>query len=107
MLEIVDVVIDDKKTIGENPILVEVKPKFRYENNQKTEEIVGYAYIIVLPDKRFEKLSVKIDGKQQMESPECGVPVEFDNLEIFIYRMREQYMVGARATGVHMASQKP
>lgn len=107
MLGITDVIIDAKKTIGENPILVEVKPKFRYENNQKTEEIIGHAYIIALPDKRFEKLSVKIDGKQQMESPECGVPVVFDNLEIFVYWVQNQYMVGARATGIHVVTQKP
>lgn len=84
-------------------LLVEVRPRFEYQNGQRTDTITGYSYIAVLPDRSFEKLSVRIDGPQLMQQPEDGdyVHVEFDHLELFIYWAQGQYSVGARATGIH------
>lgn len=93
-------------SIGNKCLLVEVRPKYKYEENQRTNTVIGYGYTVVLPDKRFERLTVKIDGKQQMETPDGYTEVYFDNLELYIYWSQGQYAVGARATGIHPVDHK-
>lgn len=105
MLKPSDMIISNA-SIGNKLLLVDVKPKYEYVNNQRTDKVTGYGYTIVLPDKQFEKMIVKIDGKQQMETPDSYVDVIFTDLELYIYWNQGQYTVGARATGIHAANNK-
>lgn len=93
-------------SIGSKLLLVEVKPKYEYAGAQRTDKIVGYGYTVVLPEKAFEKLTVRIDGKQLMDAPNGYTEVHFDGLELFIYWSQGQYNVGARATGIHAVTNK-
>lgn len=54
--------IDANKTVGKNPVLVDVAPSYVYESGKRTGEVSGFKYTVALPDKAFEKLTVKIDG---------------------------------------------
>lgn len=51
--------IDANKTVGKNPVLVDVAPSYVYENGKRTGEVSGFKYTVALPDKAFEKLTVK------------------------------------------------
>ena len=106
MVKVTDVKIDVPATVGNKLLLVDIKPRYEYDNNQRTSNITGYGYTVVLPDKAFEKLTVKIDGQQQMDITDGYVNVNFTDLELYIYWAQGQYTVGARATGIHTVNNK-
>lgn len=43
--------IDANKTVGKNPVLVDVAPSYVYENGKRTGEVSGFKYTVALPDK--------------------------------------------------------
>lgn len=99
-MKLTDIIID-RKTVGKTLLLVDVFPVYHYKNGKQTEEIEGYRYMLVLPDKNFQKIGVKILGSQQMNKPEDGyVDVTLDGLELFLYWMDGQYRLGAKATAI-------
>lgn len=84
--------------------LVDVQAAYEYKDNRRTDTVTGYRYIVALPEKGLEKVSVKIDGPRLMEKPEGFVKVRFDGLEVFIYWSNGNYNVGARATGIALVN---
>ena len=94
--------IDANKTVGKNPVLVDVAPSYVYENGKRTGEVSGFKYTVALPDKAFEKLTVKIDGECKLEKPDDRhYPVViFDGLEMCPYWTPEGYKVSATATNI-------
>ena len=97
----------DPCSLGNKHWLVSVSPVHEYKENQRTNNVIGHRYTIALPEKNLEKIGVKIDGKQLMESPENGfVEVKFENLELYFYWQGGQPQIGARATGISLANQK-
>ena len=102
-MEIKDLVIDVKRTVGDDLVLVDMVPVFVYEDGKRTDKIIGYRYVVSMPRHAFDKISVKIDGDKQLEMPENEYPVvEFDDLEIRVYWTPDGYRVGASATGIRM-----
>lgn len=87
------IAIDANKTIGKNPVLVDVAPAYVYENGKRTGEVSGFKYTVALPDKAFEKLTIKIDGECKLEKPDDRhYPVViFDGLEMRPYWTPEGY----------------
>lgn len=98
--------IINKKSLGNRLWLVAVAPAYEYQNNKRTDTILGYRYTVALPDKGLDKVDVRIEGQQQMEAPNGYEEVIFDNLEVFLYWSRGDYHVGAKATGIHLANHK-
>lgn len=106
MLNLTDLIISND-SIGKKTFLVDVKPRFEYSNGKRTDKISGYGYTVVLPEKQFEKLTVKIDGDKKMDAPADGyTDVTFENLELSIYWSQGQYAVSAKATGIHVVNGK-
>lgn len=100
-MKITDLVIDPKGSLGNRLWLTEISEVREYKDNKRTENIVGHRYIVVLPDRNFEKIAVKIDGKRLLEMPETGyIDVNFTGLNMTIYWINGQPEVSARATGV-------
>ena len=104
-MKISDLIIDPK-SLGSKLWLVEVSPAYEYKDNHRTDTITGYRYTIALPEKGLDKITVKIDGEQRMETPDGYAEVRFDGLEVFLYWSRGDYTVGARATGIHPVNPK-
>lgn len=105
MLRIQDLMIDPR-SLGNKFWLVEVNPAYEYRDNRRTDTVTGYRYVVALPEKGLEKISVKIEGTQLLESPEGYVEVKFSGLEIFLYWSQGQPQIGARATGIQLANAK-
>ena len=101
MLNIRDLKID-VSSLGKTMLLVEVRPVKEYKDNKPTDVISGYRYVVCLPEHKLEKLSVKIDGKQLMDTPEDGVvEVRFSGLEVGAYVARDgSIAITAKATGI-------
>jgi len=107
MLNVKDLIIDPR-SLGDKLLLVDVAPTYEYNREKRrTDTVTGYRYTIVMPEKAFEKIGVKIEGKQLMEKPESALEVKFTGLELFIYIMDGRPQVGARATGVSLVNTKP
>ena len=81
-----DIKLDIEKTFGKKFLLTEVAPYYPYVNGVKGEAHEGYRYTVVLADRKFEKLGVKIKGSVPLieataEPQECV----FQGLEASIY----------------------
>lgn len=100
-MDIRNLKIDAKRTVGENLMLVEVLPVYVYEGGKRTDKVSGYRYVVAMPEHAFDKIAVKIDGKQRLELPDGDYPiVDFDGLELSIYWSPEGYRVGASAMDI-------
>ena len=86
--------------------LVEVSPAYEYQNNRRTDTVLGYRYTVALPEKCLEKVNVRIDGEKRMDTPDGYAEVRFDGLEVFIYWSQGQLQVGARAADIHLVNPK-
>lgn len=104
-MKISDLMISPK-SLGDKLWLVDVSPAYEYQNNKRTDTILGYRYSVALPEKGLDKVDVRIDGQQQMETPDGYVEVRLDGLEVFIYWSKGDYHVGAKATGIHLVNSK-
>jgi len=104
-MKITDLIID-KSSLGQHLWLVEIVPAYEYKDNKRTDNVTGYRYVVAMPDRGLEKISIKIEGKQLIEAPEGYAEVKFADLEIFIYWANGQYHVGARAKGISLVSTK-
>ena len=104
-MKITDLIIDPK-SFGEKLWLVDIAPAYEYKNNQRTENVTGYRYSVVMVEKSMDKINVRIDGKQLMEKPDGYAEVRFTGLEAFIYWSNGQPQVGAKATGIALANTK-
>lgn len=104
-MKIQDLIIDPR-SLGENMLLVDIAPVYEYKDNRKTDKLIAHRYIIVLLDRGFEKISVKIEGKQLVPQPEDYVQVTFTELELYVYFSNGSPQVGARAKGISLVKPK-
>jgi len=104
-MKLTDVVVDNR-TFGAVYWLVNVLPVHVYQDGKRTNDITGYKYEVALPERNLEKIAIKIDGKQLMETPDGYVEVCFNELEGFIYWVAGQYQIGARAKGISLVNKK-
>ncbi len=92
----------DPRYFGSQMFLTGVKPVFEYVNDQKTDKVVGHKYTVVLPQKQFAQLDVKIDGEQRIAlDREQYLNVKFENLVVKLYYDRNKNVqMTARADNV-------
>ena len=104
-MKLTDLIVSPK-SLGDKLWLVDVSPAYEYQNNRRTDTVLGYRYSIAMPERGLDKVDVRIDGQQQMDAPNGYEEVRFDNLEVFIYWSKGDYHVGAKATGIHLVNSK-
>ena len=88
-MKITDLTIDPR-SLGNKLWLVEVSPAYEYQNNRRTDTVLGYRYTVALPEKGLDKINVRIDGDKLMDAPDGYAEVRFDGLECL--------SIGARAS---------
>ena len=103
-MNITDLKISNE-SLGRKLWLVDVLPVYEYKNNERTDKVCGYKYTVVMPEKNFDRIGIKVEGRKLLDKPDGYAEVVFDGLELFIYWMNSQPHVGARATGVVLANQ--
>lgn len=103
-MNILNVCIDAVKTVGTELILIGIRPYYKYEDGKKVDKIEGYRYEIVLCQRKYERLFVKIAGDQRIpfNEDEGGLPVQFENLELHVYYQWKTgtYEISATATNI-------
>lgn len=103
-MNITDLKISNE-SLGRKLWLVDVLPMYEYKNNERTDKVCGYKYTVVMPEKNFDRIGIKVEGRKLLDKPDGYAEVIFTDLELFIYWMNGQPHVGARATGVTLANQ--
>lgn len=99
-----NIVIDAAKTVGRKLVLTDIKPAYAYDNGQRTDRIEGYRYEIAMPEHGYDKLSVRIDGDQQVVMPDDDYPmVTFSGLVLTPYWTSNGYAIRATADHISIA----
>mgnify|MGYP000124727882 FL=1 len=104
-MNLLNLVIDSAKTVGHNLLLTDIRPFYEYDgNNQRLDKISGYKYEVTLPERKFEKISVKIAGNQRVSMDDsCDyMPVVFDDLQLKLYWTPSGYNISATAKNVRV-----
>ena len=100
-MDVKSVVVDAYATVGKNLLLVSISSAYSYENGKRTDTVIGYKYEVVMPEKMYEKLSVRIDGDQKLELPENETPqVVFEGLKMSLYWTPQGYNIKATANNI-------
>ncbi len=105
MLNIRDLRIDPV-SLGEKKLLVDVIATYEYKDGKRTDVLTGYRYVVALPKHGLEKLSVRIEGKQQLEKPEGFAEVVFQGLEVTAYEAQGKVQISAKATSITLVNAK-
>lgn len=101
MLKLSDLIIDPA-TLGDPLWLTEITPCYAYRDGKRTNTISGYKYTVAMPARGLEKISIRIGGPQRIDQPISYVAVGFEGLQLYIYWMDGNPMVGARAKDIHL-----
>lgn len=65
-LNLKNIVVDVKSTLGDKFFLTDISPYYLYENGKKTEKIEGYKYTVAVVAMNLDKISVKISGNKEI-----------------------------------------
>ncbi|PAF16983.1 hypothetical protein [Terribacillus saccharophilus] len=107
-------VINTVETLGKTLLLVDVKPAYeRVEKDgrfERTERITHYNYTIVCLERKFEKISIKVEEARPLyDTEKADVPdntlVSFENLEITPYVSNNWIQLSAKAAKCIIAKQ--
>lgn len=71
-MKLSDLIIDPA-SLGKRFWLVDVIPSYAYQNGQRTDTVTGYRYTVALPDKGLDKINMRIDGQQRMDSSKSAL----------------------------------
>ena len=106
MLNIRDIIIDAIATLGDKLLLVGINPAYEYKDGKQTEHIVGYKYQIASPRLKYDKVNIKVEGKQLVEMPVAGyVEVSLTEPEIYGFTNREgKLQFAGRAKGISLVT---
>jgi hypothetical protein len=112
MLKITDLRIDPK-SLGPTMLLADISPSYEYKDGVRTDNLVGYAYEIVLPAHKLEKLRVKVLNTKtplidiDKEEVPVGTQVQFIGLEVGSYFSKTQGVsVTAKADNITFVSKQ-
>ena len=82
------IVVDAAKTLGKDMRLTGMREVYKYVNRERTNELEGYRYEVVLLDRAFEKVSFKIADLNPLfseEEVENNIAVKPINPQISLY----------------------
>lgn len=97
-------IIDPNATLGKTLLLVDVKPAYERVEKQKgefekTDKITHYNYTVVALEKKFEKISIKVDEPRPLFDEEVpnNIYVQFENLTLTPYVSNGWIQLSAKA----------
>ncbi len=104
-MKLTDLKIDVQNTCGEKYACVGYKPVFDYVNGEKTNTIIGTNYEIVLLERSYEHLNVKVLGENTLpEIINGAISVTFENFEISVTNYKGQIYISGKASKVHQVN---
>ncbi|MBA4537053.1 hypothetical protein H1Z61_07815 [Bacillus aquiflavi] len=95
----------DLSKLGNTMLLVEPPEAYtKFVDGERTDEIEGYKYSVVLVDHNYDKIQVKVEEQTASISLEKGetVKVQFENLEVFPFSFNNRIGLSFKAKSVHI-----
>ena len=96
---------DVAATIGETLLLADIRPTYRFENNIRTNEVIGTTYEVLLADRQYMQLRIKVSGQQQLDPAvlDGQTPrVHVTGLELTPYAINGRTGVSAKAESIEI-----
>lgn len=93
----------DLSRLGKTMLLVEPpEPYTKYVDGQRTDEIEGYRYSIVLVDHNYDKIQVKIEEQNPSITVSEGKPVKvkLENLDVFPFAFNNRVNLSFKASSI-------
>lgn len=86
-IDLKKIVINVEETLGTNLMLVDApRAVYRYEKEQRTDELLGFLYSVLCPAMSYEKINIKVAGNKPILDPDewagGALPVAFTNLHL-------------------------
>lgn len=110
-MKINDITITSKQIFNsadETALLLAVRKGIAYENGKATDKVDHYKYDVVIPQNKYDKITVKISGdalvsNEQIAQKGGTLKVKFKNLTGKFYRMsNSEYGLSANADGLEV-----
>lgn len=111
-MRVSDIIVTSKQIFNnstdETALLLEVRKGFAYENGKATDKVDHHKYDVVIPQNKFDKITVKISGdalatNEQIAQKGGSLKVKFKNLTGKFYRMsNSEYGFSATAEGMEV-----
>lgn len=97
----------DKSTLGEGLICVETALAYAYEDNKRTDKVVGVKYVCIVPALTYDKITVTVEGQtepiKELAEVTGPVNVEFEDLDIKAYfDSNKQLQLSVKASAVEV-----
>ena len=108
-LKVTDLTIDPN-SLGDVFLLADVTPTYLYVNGERTKEIDGYRYHVVLPKHKMEKIGVKVSHKTPIINLEEEIPIgttmSFSGLTVGTYFSNGQINLTCKADDVSIKGEE-
>ena len=90
-----------RATCGDSFILTDISPVYNYVDGKRVGDPVAYSYTVILPQRKYETLRVRIAGDCLMAVPDDPVEVKVDNLQLEIkWSAHDGNYIAGTATGI-------
>lgn len=96
---------DVAATTGDTLLLTDIRPTYRYNQGVRTDEITGYTYEVLLADRQYMQLRIKISGQRQLDPAVLNgnTPrVRVLGLELIPYAVNGRTGVSAKAESIEI-----
>lgn len=91
-------------SLGKKMRLTSVRPVYQYDaNGKRTDVIAGYKYEVVLEERGYERITIKIEGDKQIEASEDYPEVVFEGINLSLYNINGVTQLSATAKTVRVA----
>ncbi|MBD5549145.1 MAG: hypothetical protein HDQ97_17455 [Lachnospiraceae bacterium] len=111
-MRVSDIILTPKQIFNnsadETALLLEIRKGYAYENGKATDKVDHHKYDVVIPQNKFDKITVKISGdalvtNEQIAQKGGSLKVKFKNLTGKFYRMSNgEYGLSATAEGIEV-----
>lgn len=106
-LDVRDLAINVHETIGDDLILTDIGDTYEYQHGVRTDKIIGTSYTVLLPQRGYSMLTVKVPGNNRLNvdlSSGSMVHVRFVGLKLTPYAIQGRIGVSAKADNVVIIS---
>lgn len=96
---------DVAATVGDTLLLTDIRPTYRFDNNMRTNDVIGTTYEVLLADRQYLQLRVKVPGQRQIDPAvlEGQTPrVHVTGLELTPYAINGRTGVSAKAESIEI-----
>lgn len=102
-METKNIVIDFEKTLGSNYFVCNIEAAHKWIDGVPSDNIDGWKVTIVLPERSYEKISVKVNEKPSdviFEKRNCLV--YFENISAYFYAINNRVYTSLKADSVRI-----